>query len=217
MKPLIFESADELLGFLNRLPVPEGTVRGSDGEMIDATEVISRTKALVPKIFRVREVLVKQPGGFGNLKSFRRYTEIVTDNASAEACATLERTLEDLNQEVEDLIAAGASEELAGQLRAAKSNIARFNMIKSSILAHQAKLLQRINAVEKAFENMVNAINYSIRAVKDGSVRDELRKAKAKLEGDMDELEVLIKAVIEYNSLQISFNSMMLADRAKAS
>lgn len=214
MKPIFFETAAQLLNFLDRLPVPQGIVKGSDGEMIDAQEVMNRTRNLVPKMFRARDILTKQAGGFGNLKSLRRFDDIITTNSSSAAESEMNRALNALAEEIDELVNAGASEELASQISSAKTQLARFNLVKNSIEGHQTKLLERINAVKTAFSGMVVSITTAQKAVSNLSVKDELTRVLSKLEVDMDELDDVMKAVVEYNKLQVSFNSMMFAERA---
>jgi len=216
MKPMLFETVESLLAFLDRLPVPAGSAKGADGEPIDGAFIISRSKQLAPKIFRIRDILVKQPGGFGNLKSFRRYNDLVIASGSESALEAMEAALDNLDYEVEELINAGASEELGEMLRDAKTHVARFNMIRSSILNHQGKLMERMKAVSDAFESMVTAVDKAVRIVPDYQMKEELRKTKTKLASDMSELDDLVKALLEYNQLQISLNSMLLTPQKAA-
>lgn len=216
MRPMFFESAEELIKFIDRLPTPYGQAKGYDGELVDAQSALTQLKALVPGIFRYREVLVKAPGGLGNLKSVRRFSDVASTFVSNECHEVYENSLNELAEEIENLINFGASEETARLLSKAKTQIAVLTLTKDSILGFKAKLQKQMERVEDAANGMISAVNKAVKSNRDFTIKDQLGQVVQKLQSDLEEIKDLMEMMDKYCALQVTYHAIMIGAMGSA-
>ena len=210
MRPAFFDTAEDLINFINNLPTPAGRAKGSDGEFTDAMSVLDKLKRLVPDMFRYREVLVKAPGGLGNLKSLRRFSEVAANLVSEECHEAYEDSLNELAEEIEKLINLGVSEETGSQLAKAKTQLAQFEYMNSSISGFKTKLQKQMARVEDASQGLVSGVTKAAKANKDSSIKDQLNMAIQKLHSDLDEVRDLMAVMDQFCDLQMTYNSIFI-------
>jgi hypothetical protein len=199
MKPTLFDSPSDLVLFINSLPEPSG--RSQKG---DAAEIKEKLLAIVPDMFELRKALVKYDGGVGNYKSLRRYAEAASDNTSREAAEALERQMIAIDEEAEQLLAIGASEDLVETSKSARTKVAGFNQMRQSVLGFKAKLKSVLERVEGKASALAKNISDNRAALK-----KILGADAAKIEGDYEDkvkaIKKLSEALDEYCELNISF------------
>ena len=215
MKPVFFQTQDELGHFIRNLPEPSGsTIHGT------ASEVKAKLLALVPSMFTLRATLAKEQGGLGNYKSLYRFSELATENIDVEAMAELEATRARIELESTELYNSGLEVDACLQVADAKSLVAQFQYMKSSIKGFQARLeelLNRVIVVQTSMNETVEKVS--------GLMKGLVRKGQAnatdvaniqRIKEDSDDKAArtsqLAASLNEYGDLMVAFNGMFLSN-----
>ena len=205
MKPIMFKQLPDLISFIKGMPEPEGETK-----LGNAADLKAESLRLAPRMFELREILVKSPKGVGSYKSLYRYADVATDNIEKEVVETLRRSMEEIDNEVEELLAIGAAEPVVENLRSARGAAAIFRSIAESINGfrdRQKKLLAVIEAhtasLVKNIEDNQRTLAKVLGKTDANTIRDDY---VAKLANMRDLTDVLDR----YSEVQICFNGLLI-------
>ncbi len=204
MKPNLFDSPEQAIQFINSLPTPTGETKHGTAE-----EIKAKCVALVVPMFELRKTLVKAEGGVGNYKSLKRYADAASDNVSREAAERLVADMNAIEEEVEQLLDIGASDEMADKVASAKSMTARFQYIIASINGFKTKLKNVLARVEERNGSLLANLETNSKALKkllgnDAVTIHEDYTKKAR------EIKELSQKLDQYCDLQIAYNGLFL-------
>lgn len=212
MKPVFFNTQDELGHFIRNLPEPSGsTIHGT------ASEVKAKLLALVPSMFQLRSTLAKEQGDLGTLY---RFSELATQNIDGEAMAELDAARARIELESTELYNIGLEVDACLQVAEAKSLVALFESMRSSIKGFQARLeelLNRVIVVQTSMNETVEKVSGLMKGlVRIGQANSTDVANILRIKDDSDDKAArtrqLAASLNEYNELMLAFNGMFLSN-----
>jgi hypothetical protein len=209
MKPTIFKNETDLENAIGSIRVGRNKVM-FDGELVEGADIVTQLKALVPKMFELRLLLVKGMGGLGNYKSFERFTDIVSTNVSEEGVAAYLIELNQINQQVDSLVDGGLNTEVAEQLSSAQGKAAMFKRIKSTVLAFDKKFQNQLARVSEKYESLIASLNQAKKTQTTSEGRAALQTAINEFIKVQDSVVSLGEDLHQYCLLQIAYNSSIM-------
>ena len=205
MKPVFFQDLDALLDFIRHLPEPEGQTK-----LGDAAELKERSLRLAPKMFELREVLVKSPKGVGNYKSLYRFSDAVADRLCAETGETLKKNIETIDAEVQELLDLQANDDMVDTLRTARTKAARFRALADSMNGFQAKQKELLGRIEADVARLLANLEDNLASMRRllgadaETIRNDYSLKLTKVQG-------LAAVLDEYHDVQIAYNGLFFA------
>lgn len=198
-----FKTQKDLVEFISQLPRPNGQAK-VQGEVFNAHQILDKCINLVPKIFEYRQVLAKGMGGIGNTKGVDRFAEATGSRSLELAISEYQAAMSEIEKEVDGLSEIGMSEELASQLRLAKSKAEAFKMIRSAIIGFKASLQEKMEKVTEAYNRAFKELNKLENHHSFDQLKEEMKKQAANTDALKEHMDL-------YCDLQISYNSILLA------
>lgn len=204
-----FNTEQDLSKFLSSAPRVAGSAK-VQGEDLDSARILSRCLALVPEIFEYKALLAKGEKGLGSGKSVMRFSDVVSDRLLNEKYEAFVETLADVDAEVQLLIEAGASEALAGQLQAARSKVAAFQLIRSTIDGFRARLNQQMAKVEESYLDVSATLKAKQREMSKVLDSETYGILVREIDAKHTSAARLMEVMDEYCALQIGYNAILM-------